>query len=98
VKKALFVKLEAKPGKEAELEAFLRSALPLAQQEPGTVTWFALQFGPSTFGIFDTFADDKGRQAHVNGEIAKALFARAGELLAVTPNIEQVDVLEAKLP
>ena len=98
VKKALFVKLEAKPGKEAELEAFLRSALPLAQKEPDTTTWYALRFGPSTFGIYDTFADEAGRQAHVNGEIAKALFARAGELLAGTPNIEQVDVLEAKLP
>lgn len=98
VKKALFVKLEAKPGKEAELEKFLRSALPLAEKEPGTRTWYALRFGPSTFGIYDTFADDAGRQAHVNGEIAKALFAHADELLASKPNIEQVDVLEAKLP
>ncbi len=97
VKKALLARLEAKTGKEAELESFLRSALPLAQQEPGTTVWFALKFGPTSFGIYDAFADEAGRQAHLDGEIAKALFAKADELLAHPPSIEQLDVLEAKL-
>jgi quinol monooxygenase YgiN len=97
VKKALLARLEAKPGKEAELEAFLKSALPLAEKEPATTVWFALKFGPSSFGIYDAFPDEAGRQAHLNGEIAKALFAKADELLASAPAIEQVDVLAVKL-
>lgn len=95
---ALFVKMQAKPGKEAQVEAFLKSALPLANQETGTLLWFALKFGPSTFGIFDAFADDAGRQAHLNGAIAAALMANAADLLAEMPTIESVDVLAAKLP
>jgi quinol monooxygenase YgiN len=95
---ALLVKLEAKPGKEAELEAFLRSALPLVQEEPATLTWFAIRLGSSTFGIFDTFPDDAGRQAHLSGKVAAALIAQAPELLATSPVIEKVDVLAAKLP
>jgi quinol monooxygenase YgiN len=95
---ALLVRLEAKPGKEAAVEAFLRSGLPLAQTEPATITWYALKLGPSTFGIFDTFPDDSGRQAHLSGPIAAALMAQASELLAKPPAIEQVDVLAAKLP
>lgn len=97
-KLAILARLEAKPGKEQALAEFLTSALPLAQAEAGTVTWFALKLGPSTFGIFDTFSDDNGRQAHLNGEIAKALFAKADELLAGAPDIRMVDILAAKEP
>lgn len=93
---ALLARLEAKPGKEADVENMLRSSLALAQAEPETVTWFALKLGPSTFGIFDTFAAESGRQAHLNGEIAKALMAKADELLSVPPVIEMVDILAAK--
>jgi quinol monooxygenase YgiN len=94
----LFVRLEAKPGKEDELEAFLRGGLTLAQDEQQTVVWYALRFGPSTFGIFDAFAGEEGRQAHLNGRIAAALMEKASELLAQAPDIERVDVLEAKMP
>ncbi len=96
--KALLVRLKAKPGKEDEVAAFLASALSLAENEPGTVTWYALRLGPSSFGIFDTFADDAGRQAHLNGPIAAALMGKADELLAKPPKIRQVDLLAAKLP
>jgi quinol monooxygenase YgiN len=95
---ALFVRLEAKPGKEAEVESFLRSGLPLVQAEPATTAWFGIRLGPSTFGIFDAFPDDAGRQAHLNGRVAAALMARASELLSKPPSIEKVDVLAAKLP
>jgi quinol monooxygenase YgiN len=95
---ALFVRLKAKPGKEAAVETFLRGGLPLAQAEPATVSWYALRMGPSTFGIFDTFPDDAGRQAHLSGPIAAALMAQASELLAEPPSIERVDVLAAKHP
>jgi quinol monooxygenase YgiN len=95
---ALFVRLEAKPGKETEVEQFLRSGLPLVNEEPGTVAWFGLRLGPSTFGIFDAFPDEKGRQAHLSGKVAAALMANAGELLSQPPRIEKVDVLAAKLP
>jgi quinol monooxygenase YgiN len=94
----LFVRLEAKPGKEAEVESFLHSGLPLAQEEPATTVWFAIRLGPSTFGIFDAFPDDAGRQAHLTGPIAAALMAKASELLAQPPSIEKVDVLASKLP
>jgi quinol monooxygenase YgiN len=92
----LLVRLEAKPGKEADVENFLRGALPLAQEEPATITWYAIRLGPSTFGIFDTFPDDSGRQAHLSGPIAAALMANASELLAQPPTIEAVDILAAK--
>lgn len=95
---ALLVRLEAKPGKEADVESFLQGGLPLAQQEPATTAWFALRLGPSTFGIFDAFPDEAGRQAHLTGQIAAALMAKASELLAQPPSIERVDVLAAKLP
>jgi quinol monooxygenase YgiN len=98
VKTALCVKLEAKPGKEAEVAAFLNSGLALVEEEPATTAWFAIKFGPSTFGIFDAFPDEAGRQAHLTGMVAAALMAKAGELLAVPPMIEKVDVLAAKLP
>jgi quinol monooxygenase YgiN len=97
VTKALWVRLEAKPGQEAAVESFLRGGLPLAQGEPATTVWFALRLGPSTFGIFDAFPDDAGRQAHLTGPIAKALMARAPDLLAKPPSIEQVDVVAAKI-
>jgi quinol monooxygenase YgiN len=95
---ALLVKLEAKPGKESEVEAFLRSGLPIVQEEPATLAWFGIRLGPSTFGIFDAFPDDAGRQAHLTGRVAAALMAKASELLATPPTIEKVDVLAAKLP
>jgi quinol monooxygenase YgiN len=98
VKVALYVRLEAKPGKEADVEAFLRSGLALAEQEPATTAWFAIRMEKSTFGIFDAFADEAGRQAHLAGRIAAALMAKAPELLAQPPNIEKVEVLAAKLP
>jgi quinol monooxygenase YgiN len=93
----LCVKLVAKPGKEGEVAAFLRGGLPIVMDEPATTVWFALQFGPSTFGIFDAFPDESGRQAHLTGRVAEALLARAGELLSEPPVIEKVDVLAAKL-
>jgi len=98
VKVALLVRLEAKPGKEADVENFLRGALPLVQQEPGTTAWFALRLGPSTFGIFDASPDEAGRQAHLSGQVAASLMARASELFSKPPLIEKVDVLAAKLP
>jgi quinol monooxygenase YgiN len=97
LKLALYVRLEAKPGQEAALQSFLESALPLAEAEAGTPVWFALRFGPSTFGVFDAFADESGRQAHLDGRIAAALMAKAGELLATPPTIERVDLLAAKV-
>jgi quinol monooxygenase YgiN len=97
VKVGLWVRLEAKPGKEQAVADFLRAGLPLAQQEPATVAWFAVKLGPSTFAIFDVFPDDGGRQAHLNGPIAAALMAKAGELLANPPSIENTEVLAAKL-
>jgi len=95
---ALFVRLEAKPGKEDEVERFLLDGLPLVQAEAATTAWFGIRLGPTTFGIFDAFPDEAGRQAHLTGRVAEALLARAGELLAEPPIIEKVDVLAAKLP
>ncbi len=98
VRAALLVRLEAKPGKEAAVASFLEDGLPIVEQEPATITWYAIKLGPSTFGIFDTFPDDSGRQAHLAGQVAAALMAKAPELLASAPTIEKVDVLAAKLP
>ena len=98
VKVALWVRLQAKPGKEQEVRDFLTSALALANREVATPVWFALRLGPATFAIFDAFAADSGRQAHLAGDIAKALMAEAPRLLADAPKIEMVDVLAAKLP
>jgi quinol monooxygenase YgiN len=95
---SLLVRLEAKPGKEADLAAFLKQGLELARQETTTPVWFALRMSPSTFGIFDAFADEAGRQAHLKGPIAQALMAQAPNLLASPPVIELVEVLGAKLP
>ena len=98
VKVALFVRLEAKPGKEKEVESFLLGGLPIVEEEPATTAWFAIRLGPSTFGIFDAFPDEAGRQAHLSGKVAAALMAQAAELFATPPAIEKLDVLAAKLP
>jgi quinol monooxygenase YgiN len=98
VKLALFARLEAKAGKEKDVAKFLETGLALANQESTTPLWFALRLGPSTFGVFDAFADEGGRQAHLNGPIAKALLAQAPELFSKPPAIEQIEVLGAKLP
>jgi quinol monooxygenase YgiN len=92
----LLVILDAKPGKEKDVEELLKSARPLVMRETGTNTWFALKIGPSKFGIFDTFSDEQGRTAHLQGEVAKALFGRAQELFATPPQIEKVDILATK--
>jgi quinol monooxygenase YgiN len=95
---ALFARLEAKPGKENEVAKFLQAGLSLADQEVTTPIWFALRLGPTTFGVFDAFADERGRQAHLSGPIAKALMAQAPELFSKPPVIEPIEVLGAKLP
>ena len=97
-KLAIWAQLEARPGKEKEVEEFLKSAQPLAEAEKLTLTWYAIKMGPGKFGIFDTFADENGRNAHLNGEIAKALFAKADELLAKPPEIAKPEILAAKGP
>lgn len=98
IKVALWVRLEAKPGEAAEVESFLRGGLSLVEQEPATLAWFGIRLGPTTFGIFDAFPDEAGRQAHLSGKVAAALMAKAPELLAQPPVIEQADVLAVKLP
>jgi quinol monooxygenase YgiN len=97
VHKALLARLEAKPGKEAEVRDLLKGAVALANKEARTTVWFALELGPSTFGVFDAFADEEGRQAHLNGAIAQALMTNAPILLSKPPQIDPVDVLGAKL-
>jgi quinol monooxygenase YgiN len=94
----LLVRLEAKPGKESALAEFLTGGLALALKEPETIVWFALRLGPTTFGIFDAFPGEPGRQAHLSGPIAAALMEKAPDLLAQQPTIERVDVLAAKIP
>ena len=95
---ALLVRLEAKPGKESDVAKFLRDGLAIVDAEPATTAWFALQLGPSTFGIFDAFPNEAGREAHLSGRVAAALMARASELFSKPPSIEKVDVLASKLP
>ncbi len=95
---ALLVRLEAKPGKETDVESFLRGGLSIVEEEPATTAWFAIRMGPSTFGIFDAFPDEKGRQAHLSGKVAAALKEKASELFSEPPVIEKVEVLAAKLP
>jgi quinol monooxygenase YgiN len=97
IKLGILATLEAKVGKEREVAAFLESALPLVQAEPETVAWFALKISPTTFGIFDVFHNEAGRDAHLGGEVAKALMAKAPDLFAAAPKIEKVDVLASKL-
>ncbi|MBA3260523.1 MAG: antibiotic biosynthesis monooxygenase [Gemmatimonadales bacterium] len=98
VTKALLLRLEAKRGKEAEVEQFLNDGLPIVQEEAATVAWFGIRMGPSTFGIFDVFPDEAGRQAHLSGRVAQALTEKASELFAEPPAIERIDVLASKLP
>jgi quinol monooxygenase YgiN len=93
---AIWAQLEAKPGKEKEVEEFLKSAQPLAVKEGFTLSWYAVKMGPNKYGIFDTFADDKGRDAHLNGEIAKALMAKAKDLFAKPPDIAKPEILAVK--
>jgi len=93
---AILATLQAKPDKVTELSDMLKNALELAQAEEQTISWYALQIGETTFGIFDTFEDEAGRQAHLNGQIAAALMEHADELLSEPPNIEQVTILAAK--
>ncbi len=93
---ALFARLEAKPGKEKEVASFLETGLALANQEASTPLWFALQFSPTSFGVFDAFANEAGRQAHLQGPIAQALMAKAADLLASPPSIEPITVLGLK--
>ena len=97
---ALYVPLEAKPGKEKEVADFLRSAVPLVNSEVGTISWFAIQMGPSSFAIFDTFDTESGRDAHLKGAVAAALMekAKAGDLFAKSPEIHKLDILADKLP
>jgi quinol monooxygenase YgiN len=95
---AIWAVLESKPGKETEVEAFLKSAQPLAEREPETNSWYAVKIGPSKFGIFDTFPDEKGQQAHLTGEIAKALFAKAKELFSKEPEINKLRILASITP
>jgi quinol monooxygenase YgiN len=93
----LYVQLQAKPGKEKDVETFLHQGLSLVQQEPATTAWFALKLGPSTFGIFDVFPDEDGRQAHLTGAVASALLANAAELLEDAPEIRKIDILASKI-
>lgn len=94
----LLVTLEAKPGREADVQRFLEGGLPLVNEEPETTAWFAIRMGPTTYGIFDVFPSDAGRQAHLQGRVAEALMAQAADLFASPPDIQPIDVLAAKLP
>jgi quinol monooxygenase YgiN len=96
-KVGILVMLQARPGKEVDVEQFLRFATPLVAAELNTTQWFAFKIGPQTFGIFDTFKDEEGRNAHVSGEVAKALFARAEELFVIHPQVQMVDIVAEKL-
>lgn len=98
VKYAILATLEAKPEKVEEVDAFLKSALPIVEAEEATTAWFAVRIGPTTFAIFDAFPDEAGREAHLAGDVANALMGRADELLAKPPQIEKIDVLASKLP
>ena len=95
-KLALYAHLKAKPEKVAEVEAFLKSALPMAEKEPGTITWYAFQEDEGSYGIFDTFDTEEARQAHLDGPIAKALMSKASELFASPPSIHKIRLLAAK--
>lgn len=98
VKVGLYVKLDAKPGKEDEVEQFLKDRLSIVQEEPATAAWFAIRLGPSAFGIFDVFPDESGRQAHLSGQVAAALMEKSSDLLASPPSIEKIEIIASKLP
>jgi len=93
---ALYVPLKAKPGKEADVEAFLKQGAVMAKDEPGTVAWFGLKEGDGRYSVFDTFNDEAGRDAHLNGPIAKALMAKAEELFAEAPSINKIEIVAEK--
>src|SRR5271166_4553385 len=95
---ALYVQVEAKPGKEELVADFLKSALPLVEAERDTTAWFAMRMGPTTFGIFDAFMNEEGREAHLAGEVAKALMEKVPELFVKAPSISKIDILADKLP
>jgi quinol monooxygenase YgiN len=95
---ALYVQLEAKPGKEQEVADFLASARSMVDEEPDTTAWFAIKMGPRTFGIFDAFTSERGREAHLQGKVAKQLMAKAPQLFVNQPEIQRMDVLADKLP
>ena len=95
-KQAIWVMLKAKPGKEADVEAFLKQGADMSNDEPGTVTWYGVKMGPGVYGVFDTFDDEEGRDAHLNGEIAKALMANATELFSNELRIEKMEILALK--
>jgi quinol monooxygenase YgiN len=94
----LFVRLEAKVGKEQEVESILHDGLALVQAEPGTISWYALRLGPTTFGIFDSFSDEGGRNAHLAGQLAATLMSRAEELFATPPVIDKINIIASKMP
>jgi len=96
VKYGLLATLEAKPGKGAELAAFLEQGRELALAEPATVTWYAFRIGETTYGIFDTFEDEAGRDAHLGGPIPAALGQVGGDLLAADPSISPIDIVAVK--
>lgn len=95
-KQAIWVMLKAKPGKEQEVEAFLAQGATMSNDEPGTVTWYGVKMGPGVYGVFDTFNDEAGRDAHMNGDIAKALMAKASELFSNELRIEKMEILASK--
>ena len=97
VKLAFFARFEAKSGKEEAVAKFLETALDMARKEPATINWYALRLSPTTFGVFDTFNDEDGRQRHINGPIGQALMANAPELFSSPPSIEPVQVLGSKI-
>ncbi|MFF7382012.1 putative quinol monooxygenase [Streptomyces griseoluteus] len=98
VKVGLYVRLEAKPGKEDEVADFLRGGLALVREEPDTVAWFAVRLSATTFAIFDVFPTDSARQTHLSGRLGSALMERAGELFSEPPSVERLDVLAHKIP
>lgn len=93
----LLVTIEAKPGRENDVEELLDSGLSVVNQEPGTTFWFALHLGGSTYGIFDAFLDDAGRDAHLHGALAEALMSQASDLLTGAPDIQQIDIRSSKV-
>jgi quinol monooxygenase YgiN len=95
---SVFVRMQAKPGKEKEVEDFLKGGLAIVENEPGTIAWFAIKTGPGVYGIFDVFETEAGRDAHLTGQVAKALFAKAPDLFLETPTVGKPEVLAAKLP
>ena len=96
-KLALYVPLEATADKEEEAADFLRSLLSLAQEEPGTTTWYAVRFDHNTFAIFDAFPDEDARNAHLAGQVAVSLIQQAPDLFVDPPEIQRLEILACKL-